>query len=58
MLLWLALLECIHYNGELEPEDFVFPATGSNGIIHHGEHISHNTVQAWINKATTSAGIP
>ncbi|KAG1895580.1 uncharacterized protein F5891DRAFT_1194102 [Suillus fuscotomentosus] len=33
MLLWLALLERIHYNGELGPEDFVFPTIGSNGIV-------------------------
>ncbi|KAG1789049.1 uncharacterized protein HD556DRAFT_1311616 [Suillus plorans] len=58
MLLWLALLKRIHYNGELGPEDFVFPTIGSNGIIHRGEHISHDAVQAWINEATTGAGIP
>jgi integrase len=54
----LALLKHIHYNGKLEPDDFIFPAIGSNGIIHHGEHISHDAVQAWINEATTGAGIP
>ncbi|KAG1885796.1 hypothetical protein F4604DRAFT_1573111 [Suillus subluteus] len=58
MLLWLALLERIHYNGELEPNDFIFPAIGSNGIVHRGEHISHDAMQAWIDKATTGAGIP
>ncbi|KAG1840392.1 hypothetical protein F4604DRAFT_1598900 [Suillus subluteus] len=58
MLLWLALLERIHYNGELEPDDFIFPTISSNGIVHRGEHISHDAVQAWIDEATTSAGIP
>ncbi|KAG1845207.1 hypothetical protein F4604DRAFT_1937121 [Suillus subluteus] len=58
MLLWLALLERVHYNGELKPDDFVFPAIGSNGIVHRGEHISHDAVQAWIDEATTGAGIP
>ncbi|KAG2029737.1 hypothetical protein BDR03DRAFT_987558 [Suillus americanus] len=58
MLLWLALLEHIHYNSELEPDDFVFPTIGSNGIVHRGEHISHDAVQAWIDEATTGAGIP
>ncbi|KAG0703100.1 hypothetical protein DFH29DRAFT_998728 [Suillus ampliporus] len=58
MLLWLALLERIHYNGKLEPDDFVFPAISSNGIVHRGEHISHDAVQAWIDEATTGAGIP
>ncbi|KAG2041203.1 hypothetical protein BDR03DRAFT_1007530 [Suillus americanus] len=56
MLLWLALLERIHYNSELEPDNFVFPAIGSNGIVHRGEHISHDAVQAWIDEATTGAG--
>ncbi|KAG1883365.1 hypothetical protein F4604DRAFT_1920566 [Suillus subluteus] len=58
MLLWLALLEHVHYNGKLEPDDFVFPAIGSNGIVHCGEHILHDAVQAWIDEATTGAGIP
>ncbi|KAG1781061.1 hypothetical protein EV702DRAFT_1193898 [Suillus placidus] len=58
MLLWLALLERVHYNSELEPDDFVFPAISSNGIVHRGEHISHDAVQAWIDEATTGAGIP
>jgi hypothetical protein len=31
---------------------------GVNGIVHHGEPISHDTVQAWIDKAITEAGIP
>ncbi|KAG1818073.1 uncharacterized protein BJ212DRAFT_1479903 [Suillus subaureus] len=56
MLLWLALLKHIHYNDKLKPDNFLFPAIGSNGIVHHGEHISHDTVQAWVNEATTSAG--
>ncbi|KAG1818925.1 hypothetical protein EV424DRAFT_1295199, partial [Suillus variegatus] len=42
----------------LEPADFVFPAISSNGIVNRGKHISHNAVQAWINEATTGAGIP
>jgi hypothetical protein len=58
MLLWLTLLERVHYNGKLEPDDFVFPAISSNGVVHRGEHISHDAVQAWINEATTGAGIP
>ncbi|KAG0705254.1 hypothetical protein DFH29DRAFT_997043 [Suillus ampliporus] len=31
---------------------------GANGIVHCGEPISHNTIQAWIDEATMEAGIP
>ncbi|KAG2054411.1 hypothetical protein BDR06DRAFT_832664, partial [Suillus hirtellus] len=37
--------------------DFLFPAMSANGIMHPGQPISHNTVQKWINKSTTGAGI-
>ena len=57
MLLWLTLLERVHYNSQLVPDDFVFPAISSNGIVHRGEHISHDAVQAWIDEATTGTGI-
>ncbi|KAG2353058.1 hypothetical protein BDR07DRAFT_1311197, partial [Suillus spraguei] len=42
----------------LMPEDYIFPAIGANGVIHCGEPISHDTVQAWIDKANMEAGIP
>jgi hypothetical protein len=31
---------------------------GANGIVHCSEPISHNTIQVWIDEATTEAGIP
>ncbi|KAG1821697.1 uncharacterized protein BJ212DRAFT_1477545 [Suillus subaureus] len=46
MLLWLTLLKHVHYNGKLKPDDFVFPTISSNGVVHHGEHILHDAVQA------------
>ncbi|KAG1729153.1 hypothetical protein EDB19DRAFT_1832529 [Suillus lakei] len=55
MLLWLTLLEHSHYNSQLEPDDFVFPAISANGIVHCGEHISYDAVQAQIDEATASA---
>ncbi|KAG1901248.1 uncharacterized protein F5891DRAFT_1144993 [Suillus fuscotomentosus] len=58
LLLWLTFLEVAHYGRKLEPEDYIFPAIGANGIVHCGEPISHDTVQAWIDEATTEAGIP
>ena len=58
LLLWLAFLEVAHYGRKLEPEDYIFPAMGANGIVHRSEPISHDTVQAWIDEATTEAGIP
>ncbi|KAG0702302.1 hypothetical protein DFH29DRAFT_805105 [Suillus ampliporus] len=58
LLLWLTFLESVHYGRPLDPEDYVFPSVSTNGVIQPHEHISHDTVQAWINEATTAAGIP
>ncbi|KAG1889609.1 uncharacterized protein F5891DRAFT_965477, partial [Suillus fuscotomentosus] len=42
----------------LEPKDYIFPAIGANGIVHCGGPVSHDIIQAWIDEATTEAGIP
>ncbi|KAG0694080.1 hypothetical protein DFH29DRAFT_1006668 [Suillus ampliporus] len=51
LLLWLTFLESVHYGRPLDPEDYVFPSVSTNGVIQPHEHISHDTVQAWINEA-------
>lgn len=35
----------------------MFPAMGANGVMHPQEHVSHDTVQNWINEATMGAGV-
>ena len=51
-------LETEHYKRPLEPDDYIFPAIGANGIVHPREHLSHDTVQKWISEFTTGAQIP
>ncbi|KAK7016538.1 hypothetical protein R3P38DRAFT_3321039 [Favolaschia claudopus] len=48
MTRWVKYLEEEIYRRPLEPEDYIFPATGANGIVQTGEHISHDDVQKWI----------
>ncbi|KAI6141442.1 hypothetical protein BKA82DRAFT_3986196 [Pisolithus tinctorius] len=55
--LWVHWLERVHYQQPLDPDDNVFPAMGANGVVQPREPISHDTVQQWINEATTGAGI-
>jgi hypothetical protein len=57
LLLWLTFLEVAHYGRQLEPDDYIFPAIGANGVVHPREHVSHDTVQAWIHEATAGARI-
>lgn len=54
---WMKWLEVFHYKRGLEPDDCVFPAMGANGVIQPREPLSHDTVQKWINEATSGAGI-
>ncbi|KAG1807767.1 hypothetical protein EV424DRAFT_1329376 [Suillus variegatus] len=57
MLLWIKWLEFFHYGRTLGPNDFIFPSMGANGIMQPGQPLSHDTVQKWIDEATTGAGI-
>ncbi|KAG1791700.1 uncharacterized protein HD556DRAFT_1309765 [Suillus plorans] len=57
MLLWIKWLEFFHYGRTLRPNNFIFPSMGANGIMQPGQPLSHDTVQKWINEATTGAGI-
>jgi hypothetical protein len=57
LTLWIRYLETVHYGRPLDLEDYIFPAMGANGIVQPREHISHDTVQSWINEATTGADI-
>ncbi|KAF9242145.1 hypothetical protein BU15DRAFT_44465 [Melanogaster broomeanus] len=58
LLLWMKWLEVFHYVHALGPDDCVFPAMGANGVVQPRELLSHDTVQKWINEATSGAGIP
>lgn len=57
LTLWVTYLETQHYGRPLDPEDYIFPTMGANGVVQPQEHVSHDTIQAWINEATTGAGI-
>lgn len=54
---WIHLLEQ-HYDRALEPDDFIFPAISTNGIIQPREPISHDAIQAMIHEAVQGAKIP
>ncbi|KIM42896.1 hypothetical protein M413DRAFT_70267 [Hebeloma cylindrosporum] len=53
---WICFLEEI-YGRPLEPDDYIFPAMGANGIIQPREPLSHDTVQKYIDEFTSGAGI-
>ncbi|KAJ7690427.1 hypothetical protein B0H14DRAFT_3175834 [Mycena olivaceomarginata] len=46
------------YGHPLQLDDYIFPATGANGIVQTGEHISHEDVQKWITEFATGADLP
>ena len=54
---WMRWLEVYHYGRELDPGDCLFPSMGASGVVQPREPLSHDTVQKWINEATTGAGI-
>ncbi|KAK7036863.1 hypothetical protein R3P38DRAFT_2770933 [Favolaschia claudopus] len=54
MTRWVKYLE----ESPLEPEDYIFPATGANGIVQTGENISHDDVQKWITEFASGADLP
>ncbi|KIK32078.1 hypothetical protein CY34DRAFT_760908 [Suillus luteus UH-Slu-Lm8-n1] len=56
-LVWIKWLELFHYTRTLQPNDFIFPAMSTNGVMHPGQPISHDAVQKWINESTAGAGI-
>ncbi|KAK7034184.1 hypothetical protein R3P38DRAFT_2518899 [Favolaschia claudopus] len=58
MTRWVKYLEEGIYRRPLEPEDYIFPATGANGIVQTGEHISHDDVQKWITEFASGADLP
>ena len=57
LTLWIWCLESEHYSRPLDPEDYIFPSMGANGVVQPQEHVSHDTIQSWINEATTGAEI-
>ena len=57
LLVWIQWLEVFYSGCELEPQDYIFPEMGANGIMQPHEPLSHDTVQQWVNKATSGAGI-
>ena len=58
MTRWVKYLEEDIYGRTLEPEDYIFPAIGANGIVQTGEHISHDDVQKWITEFAAGADLP
>ncbi|KAK7007106.1 ribonuclease H-like domain-containing protein [Favolaschia claudopus] len=58
MTRWVKYLEEEIYQRPLKPEDYIFPATGANGIVQTGEHISHDDVQKWITEFASGADLP
>ncbi|KAJ7814985.1 hypothetical protein B0H14DRAFT_2603803 [Mycena olivaceomarginata] len=58
MIRWVKYLEEDVYGHPLQPDDYIFPATGANGIVQTGEHISHEDVQKWITEFATGADLP
>ena len=55
--LWISFLETQHYGRPLEPDDFIFPSMGANGVVYPLKHVSHDAVQDWLDEFTTQAGI-
>ncbi|KAK7034128.1 hypothetical protein R3P38DRAFT_3496395 [Favolaschia claudopus] len=58
MTRWVKYLEEDIYKRPLNPDDYIFPATGANGIVQTGEHISHDDVQKWITEFAAGADLP
>lgn len=54
---WVDFLENEVYHRPLEPDDYIFPSMGVNGIIQPREPVSHDTIQKYINEFTFGAGI-
>ncbi|KAJ7496322.1 hypothetical protein B0H11DRAFT_1715957 [Mycena galericulata] len=53
--LWRKYLQEIIYRRPLQPDDYIFPAIGANGVVQVGEHVSHDDVQKWIKEFTAGA---
>ncbi|KAJ7884117.1 hypothetical protein B0H14DRAFT_2339279, partial [Mycena olivaceomarginata] len=58
MTRWVKYLEEDIYGRALQPDDYIFPAIGANGIVQTGEHISHDDVQKWITEFVAGADLP
>jgi len=54
---WIEFLKSHVYGRDLQPDDWLFPSTSTNGIAHIGSHMSSNAIQGWIDKFTAHAGI-
>ncbi|KAF8142208.1 hypothetical protein K438DRAFT_1500939, partial [Mycena galopus ATCC 62051] len=42
----------------LQPDDYIFPAIGANGIVQTGENITHDDVQQWTTEFASGADSP
>ena len=42
----------------MDPEDYIFPMIGANGIAQPGEHASSDAIQSLIDAAVRGAGLP
>lgn len=54
---WISFLQTYVYGRSLEPCDFIFPAIGSNGVVHVASPMSHDIIQDWIDEFVSGAGI-
>ncbi|KAJ7240555.1 hypothetical protein C8J57DRAFT_1478171 [Mycena rebaudengoi] len=52
---WQEYLQTEIYQRPLQPDDYIFPAIGANGIVQTGEHISHEDVNKWIKEFADGA---
>nr|GAT46595.1 predicted protein [Mycena chlorophos] len=55
LLEWRQYLEKVILGRSLEPDDYIFPAIGANGVVQVGEHVEHAEVQKLITQWTTGA---
>lgn len=55
--LWLQYLARFVYRRPLEPEDYIFPAIGANGVVQSLLCISADTVQHILDEFTTKSGV-
>ena len=57
MLKYLTYLQLIALGRPLQPNDFIFPAMGANGIIQPGDHLSSSTIQTWLDESVAMSRI-
>jgi len=54
---WLEFLRILVYGGKIQRDDYVFPSVTTRGLIQPGGHISHDTIQKWLDEFVQGVGI-